>query len=594
VAKLKTTDLKLFKFFLTFVKPYKGWVWLALLAMPFAIGSTLAMPWLIVKVIDEKLSHHDLTGFWGLIGLMALSVLVGYFADGVYTYSLQRTGQKSIADLRIAVFRHCLALPRSFYDHNPVGKVLSRLTSDMEALGESLAMGVLNLISDFVKTLGLFFFLLYLSWKLTLVVVVILLPVWGVTVVLKKKLRQTFNEAREALAEATAYLAECLIGIKTVQLFAAEEKVLTQFNRKNFRFLQAQNRNNTYDALLYSLIEGLTSVAMAALIWYGAGLILVGVVSIGVLVGFINTLNRIFVPIREFAQQLAMIQRAFSALEQVMVLLSEPLPQENRLSEAQERQLGGFESLVFDQVSFGYGKAGELALKKVSFSLEKGQRVALVGATGSGKSTILRLIYKAYEGYQGSIRLNGIELSTIPRSKMLALTSLMQQDVYLFNEPVGFNIALGLELSPEAIREAAQAVNADPFIEALPGGYDFKITDNGKNLSSGQAQLVSFARSMAKPADLVLLDEATSSVDSITEEAIQKATTRIFETKTVIAIAHRLSTIEHSDLILVMKGGEIIERGTHPELLAQRGYYEQLLNHLTQEQPLEEAKALGS
>jgi len=177
---------------------------------------------------------------------------------------------------------------------------------------------------------------------------------------------------------------------------------------------------------------------------------------------------------------------------------------------------------------------------------------------------------------------------------MLALTSLMQQDVYLFNEPVGFNIALGLELSPEAIREAAQAVNADPFIEALPGGYDFKITDNGKNLSSGQAQLVSFARSMAKPADLVLLDEATSSVDSITEEAIQKATTRIFETKTVIAIAHRLSTIEHSDLILVMKGGEIIERGTHPELLAQRGYYEQLLNHLTQEQPLEEAKALGS
>ena len=550
MAKLKTTDLKLFKFFLTFVKPYKGWVWLALLAMPFAIGSTLAMPWLIVKVIDEKLSHHDLTGFWGLIGLMALSVLVGYFADGVYTYSLQRTGQKSIADLRIAVFRHCLALPRSFYDHNPVGKVLSRLTSDMEALGESLAMGVLNLISDFVKTLGLFFFLLYLSWKLTLVVVVILLPVWGVTVVLKKKLRQTFNEAREALAEATAYLAECLIGIKTVQLFAAEEKVLTQFNRKNFRFLQAQNRNNTYDALLYSLIEGLTSVAMAALIWYGAGL--------------------------------------------MMVLLSEPLPQENRLSEAQERQLGGFESLVFDQVSFGYGKAGELALKKVSFSLEKGQRVALVGATGSGKSTILRLIYKAYEGYQGSIRLNGIELSTIPRSKMLALTSLMQQDVYLFNEPVGFNIALGLELSPEAIREAAQAVNADPFIEALPGGYDFKITDNGKNLSSGQAQLVSFARSMAKPADLVLLDEATSSVDSITEEAIQKATTRIFETKTVIAIAHRLSTIEHSDLILVMKGGEIIERGTHPELLAQRGYYEQLLNHLTQEQPLEEAKALGS
>ncbi|MDT8445273.1 MAG: ABC transporter ATP-binding protein [bacterium] len=594
MASVKLSDLGRLSFFFRYLKPYKGWVSLSLAAVPISVAATVAMPYLIVVIIDEYLSTQDLAGLKLMILFMGLSVFAGYLADGLYTYGLQRSGLKAIADLRADLFSHCLRLPRSFYDKNPVGKVLSRMTSDMEALGESLAAGVLNLIIDLVKTAVLFGFLFYLSWKLSLVVLGLLLPVYWVTNFLRKKLRQCYNESRESLAEATAYLAECLSGIKTVQLFAAEKRVLESFDNKNFRFLKAQNRSNIYDAMLYSLIEGLTSIAMAGLIWYGSGQILAGLVSIGVLVGFINTLGKIFVPIREFAQQLAMIQRALSALEHVMHLFEETPEEEEEASAQLVTKLRQFESLVFEEVSFRYAPSSEYVLRNISFALHHGQRLALVGATGSGKSTILRLIFKAYAGYEGSIRLNGVELSSIPRKALLQMTSLMQQDVYLFNESLAFNIALGQEIPPEAVEAAAQAVHAHPFITELPGGYDYQILDNGKNLSAGQAQLVSFARAMAKQSELVLLDEATSSVDSITEDRIQKATERLFKEKTVIAIAHRLSTIEFSDMILVMKQGEIVERGTHNELLAQKGYYEQLLNKLNEQETLQEDQALGA
>jgi len=590
MIKSKLTDFGLFRFFWTYLKPYKKWMFGGIAAIPFSVGATLAVPWLIVSIIDENLANKDYNGLFFSLSLMGAGIFIGYLADGYYSYSLQRTGQFAISDLRRELFDHCLHLPRNFYDNNPIGTVLSRLTSDMESLGESLAMGVLNLISDIFKTIGLFFFLLFLSWKLTLLVMLILIPVYWVTSLLKKKLRQTYNETRESLAESTSFLAECLSGIKTLQLYAAEEKTLKHFGLKNHRFLVAQNRSNVYDALLYSVIEGLTSIALACLIWYGTGQILAGMVTIGVLIGFINTLNKIFIPIREFAQQLATIQRAFSALEHIMGLFQEPLEEEQSLPTATSKKLEQFESLVFTNVWFSYNPDSEPVLKDINFTLTKGQRLALVGATGSGKSTIIRLLFRAYDGYQGSIKLNGVELSTIPRKTLLRLMGLMQQDVYLFNESLTFNIALGESFSEDQIQSAAKSVSAHTFIEALPGGYEFQVTENGKNLSAGQAQLISFARTMAKGSDLVLLDEATSSVDSITENAILEATQQIFNTKTVIAVAHRLSTIEHSDLILVIRSGQIIEQGTHVELVAQGGYYEQLLHALTEEQALQEAE----
>jgi ATP-binding cassette subfamily B protein len=488
----------------------------------------------------------------------------------------------AIADMRKDLYRHSLTLPRKYYDSTPIGVTLSRMTSDGEAIGESVAIGVLSLITDILKTIALFGFLLYLSWQLTLVILCILPPIYFLANLLRNKLRVYYNASREGLADATAYLQECLNGIKTIQLYAAELKAIGRFKTKNRRFLEAQTKSNIYDALLYSVIEGLTSVTMAGIIWIGTGSILKGVVTIGVLVGFINTLNRLFIPIREFAQQIALIQRALSALEHIDRLLAEPSEKEQLKPLADGDRLE-FRTLEFNGVDFAYNE-GTPVLDQVCFRLNRGENIAIVGATGSGKSTILKLITKAYDNYRGSILLNGRELRELSKAELFSCTTLMQQDVFLFNESIKFNISLGRPgIGEQEVREAAEFVYANQFIERFREGFDYRIIDNGKNLSAGQAQLISFARAIAGQSDLILLDEATSSVDSVTEELIQKATARIFQEKTVIAIAHRLSTIQHSELILVMKEGRIVEQGDHRELLERGGYYLQLLKRLEQQ-----------
>ncbi|MEJ2524661.1 MAG: ABC transporter ATP-binding protein [Desulfuromonadales bacterium] len=539
------------------MSPYRKWVIYSILAVPFAIGGTLLNPWLLVKIVDDYLVVAEIKGLVFMVSLLAGTVVINYIADAIYTYSLQRAGQMAIADMRKDLYRHSLTLPRRYYDSTPIGITLSRMTSDGEAIGESVAIGVLSLVTDIIKTIALFGFLFYLSWQLTLVIVCILPPVYFLTNLLRNKLRVYYNESREGLADATAYLQECLNGIKTIQLYAAERKAVRRFN----------------------------SVTMAAIIWIGTGGILRGVVTIGVLVGFINTLNRLFIPIREFAQQIALIQRALSALEHIDRLLAEPSEKE-QLEPLADGDRICFKTLEFKGVDFSYNE-GTRVLDQVSFSLNRGENIAIVGATGSGKSTILRLITKAYDNYQGSIRINGRELRDISKAELFSCTTLMQQDVFLFNESIKFNISLGRPgIGEQEIKNAAEFVYANQFIERFKEGLDYRIIDNGKNLSAGQAQLISFARAIAGKSDLILLDEATSSVDSVTENLIQKATARIFKEKTVIAIAHRLSTIRHSELILVMKDGRIVEQGSHRELLKGGGYYLKLLKRMEQQDGL--------
>jgi len=518
-----------------------------------------------------------------MTGLLALTVVFGFFADGIYTYTLQRAGQKAVALLRKELFAHCLALPRNYYDKHPIGFTLSRLTSDMEAIGESVAIGVLALFTDFIKTVALLIFLFYLSWKLTLVVLVTLPVILFVVTFLRKKLRLYYNSSRESLARTTAYLQECLNGMKTIQLYASEKKTLNRFMEKNREFLEAQTKSNLYDASLFSIIEGLTTVAMVLMIWYGTSLILSGVITIGVLIGFINTLSKIFIPIREFAQQIALIQRALSALEHIQGLFLEKTDHsyESEAKRDSSPNLRTFQDLSFENVSFSYDSSPLKVLDQVTFSLKKGERIAIVGTTGSGKSTLLKLLIKAYSGYQGSIKLNGIELNQISREELRNLVTIMLQDVFLFNESINFNISLNRpEINQENINKAVEYVYAHEFIEQLPDKFEFQLIDNGRNLSSGQAQLISFARAIAGGCELILLDEATSSVDSVTENLIQKAIEKIFKEKTVIAVAHRLSTIINSDLILVMKQGKIVETGNHNSLKEKKGYYVKLLNQI--------------
>jgi len=579
----KKSDWQLIRGFFAYMSPYRKWMIYSLFAVPFSIGGTLLNPWLLVKIVDDYLVVAEIRGLVFMVSLLAGTVVVNYIADAIYTYSLQRAGQMAIADMRIDLYRHSLTLPRKYYDSTPIGVTLSRMTSDGEAIGESVAIGVLSLITDIIKTIALFAFLFYLSWQLTLVILCILPPIYFLANLLRNKLRIYYNESREGLADATAYLQECLNGIKTIQLYAAEMKAVRRFKKKNQRFLDAQTKSNIYDSLLFSVIEGLTSVTMAGIIWIGTGGILKGVVTIGVLVGFINTLNRLFIPIREFAQQFALIQRALSALEHIDRLFAEPSEKE-QLQPLADGDRMCFKTLDFKGVEFSYHE-GTQVLDRVCFSLNRGENIAIVGATGSGKSTILKLITKAYNNYQGSIQLNGRELRDLSKAELFSCTTLMQQDVFLFNESIKFNISLGRSgIGEEEVRDAAEFVYANQFIDRFKEGLDYKIIDNGKNLSAGQAQLISFARVIAGKSDLILLDEATSSVDSVTENLIQKATAKIFKEKTVFAIAHRLSTIQNSEMILVMKEGRIVEQGNHQELLKRGGYYLQLLKRMEQQE----------
>lgn len=578
---IKAPDLQYLKHFYHYASRYKKTALIGLLMMPISVAANLLFPWLIIQVIDEHLTPGKYTGLTFLIVIMLLVLIVNYIADALYTYCLRKTGQKAVFDIRMALFARILKLPRTYFDKTPTGVTLSRLTSDLEAIGESFVVGALSLLKDSINTLAVLTFMFFINWQLALLVLLVFPPVLLLTQYVRNRLRAMYAITRSSLAKGTGYLQECLLGVKTVQLYGAEEEVEAKYHGYTEDFLRAQLKTNKYDASLFSIITGITSITIGLMIWYGSGEVLAGFVSLGVLIAFINTLEKVFVPLRDFTSQIAAIQRSFAAFEHIEELFVENLEEDGRTllpAETLTEKLANFESLEFKNVRFRYGGKGSYVLNDVSFKLNKGEQLALVGTTGSGKSTIIRIMNKAYMDYEGSILLNGIELSSIPKSSMLHLFSLMQQDVFLFEEDIHFNISLGdNKISKQMVVDAAKYVYAHDFISGLPEQYQFKLKKSGSNLSAGQAQLVSFARAVAQGGQVMMLDEATSSVDSITENLIQKAIGRLFAEKTVIAIAHRLSTIRHSDQILVLHQGKIVEQGNHQDLLAMNGVYSGLL-----------------
>ena len=640
------------------LSPYR-WRFAAVFALlPVSAGMAALVPYLTKVAVDDYLLPAVAAGELGalreplvaLVGLAAGVVVAGYLADALYVRIVQRTGHELLSALRETVYRRTLRLPRSYFDRNPIGSVLTRVTSDVEALGESLAGNALSLIADLLKTAAFLAMMFWLSWKATLVLLAMLPVLLLVMGFFQRRVRSSFLWARRALSEATGYLQECLAGVKTVQLYAAEAKVLAAFERRNRRFYSAQNTSNLYDAILYSLVEGLTSLGLAVVLWYSAGALLAGTMTIGVLVAFMEYIQRLFVPVRELAQQLAILQRALGALDHIGGLLAEPLdPAEPFDPEAAARpdrrqrddvefagghgradlrsKAGGdprsaavsaparaevrapsgargtivdghvrerdgfaaerFERLDLEGVRFRYAPHQPEVLRGIDLGIRKGETVAIVGATGSGKSSLVRLIARAYGGYEGSIRLNGEEITSFDADRIGRMVSVVHQDVFLFHGTVEFNITLGRREAAAAER-AARLVRADEFIRALPGGYRFEVAHGGANLSAGQAQLISFARAVAADAELVVLDEATSSVDSMTEELIERALARLYETRTVIAIAHRLSTIRGADRIVVLDAGEVVEAGTHDELVRCAGAYARLVgedSHGTSDNP---------
>lgn len=572
--------------FLVHFKPYRKHVVVGVGLIPVSVCFSILFPWLIMRIIDEQLVPGISEGFLWSCGAL-VGVLIGNFlADAVFNYSLQSAAQYALRDIRAEMFSRVLQFPRRYFDKTPMGVTLTRLTSDLEAISESFTQGFLSMIRDVLVTFSLLIFLLFISWKLTLVLLLIGPLIYYITEILRRLLRDSYLRARVVLSQGTGYLQECLSGVKTVQLYNAEEDVQRRFGTYTKEFCHAQSKSNLYDSSLYSIIEGITTISMGLIIWYGSKEILAATISLGVLVGFINTLDKIFVPIRDFTSQMASIQRAFAAFDHIEEIYQQELEGDSggTLGSRQQQQLETFRTVKFCAVSFKYNDSGPYVLRDVSFELNRGDKIALVGSTGSGKSTILRLLTKTYTNYEGSIKLNDIELSDIPKAEVGKFFSLMQQEVFLFNESIEFNI--GLARAPnndQLVVDAARYVYADKFIELLPGQYDFVLQNNGGNLSAGQGQLIAFARAIAGGSEVIMLDEATSSVDSVTERLIQKAIDHVFEEKTVIAIAHRLSTIQHSDQILVLDGGAVIERGTHDGLIAKAGFYANLVRQLNTE-----------
>jgi len=593
---LKAVDLHYLGNFFSFARKYRASAILGISMLPLSVITSLLFPWLIIQVIDVHLVQENMNGLWLHIFYLVVVLVVNYVVDTTYSYSLRKTGQYTITDIRSALFARVLKLPRSYFDNTPTGVTLSRLTSDLETIGETFIQSIVGLVKDSINTIALLTMMLFINWKLTLIVLLVMPPVMYLTVHIRNRLRAMYRITRSTLARGSGFLQEALLGVKTVQLYRAEEQVERKYKGFTDDFLKAQMKANKYDAILFAFISGVTSITIALLIWYGSGRVIEQALTLGVLIAFINTLEKVFVPIRDFTSQIAAIQSSFAAFEHIEELFIEPMEEDGRdilPTHKVAPQLKKFISLEFNNVSFRYNPSLPYVLKNVSFMLKKGHQIALVGSTGSGKSTIARLISKTYQDYEGSILLNGIELSEISIDDSIHLFSLMMQDVYLFEESVQFNIALGKpDISPAQVEEAARYVYADSFITQLPGDYDFRLDKNGTNLSVGQTQLISFARAVAQGGQVMILDEATSSVDSITENLIQKAMQRLLTEKTVIAIAHRLSTVRHSDIILVLEKGEIVERGNHEELLVHNGIYAGLLNEsICQTSDLEVATA---
>ena len=577
--KFKKSDWQIIANFWQYAAKYKTLIIIGLLSMPFSLAANLLFPWLIIQIVDQQLMQGQLEQLPLMLGFMAAVLVMSYLSDAIYSYSLRLVGQRALFDIRQALIKRIIKLPRSYFDQTATGLTLSRLTSDLESIGDSFVLGVLGLVKDVINTIGLIIFLYVINWQLATVIVLLFPPILLITKYISQKLRALYQITRSSLARSTGYLQECIRGIHTVQLYAAEHEVEKKYKGLTDEFLHAQVKANGWDASLFSVIAGITSIAMALIIWAGSQLVITATVSLGVVIAFINTLEKIFVPIREFAGQITEIQRSLAAFEHLDELFNQPLEEDGQHLYT-ERQLGSqlekLKTIEFKAVSFRYKTGDPYVLKQVSFSLQQGQHLALVGSTGSGKSTIMRLLTKTYSGYEGSILINGLELAKIPKSRLAGLLTMMQQDVFLFEQDVSFNIGLG-KLSQTAIEEAANYVYADEFIQSLEQGYQTHLSSDAEQLSAGQKQLIAFARAMSNNSPLMLLDEATSSIDSVTEHLIQKALARVFQQRTVISVAHRLSTIRESNQILVLQAGKIIERGNHEQLLAQQGIYAGLL-----------------
>lgn len=582
-------DLRLLLRFWQFVRVERWWVLLAVLVVPIMALTKVLRPQLVRMAIDGPISDaltHQLPSKTWILGdltfgpyelvtvamLYLLVVIADFGLRALHQYILQWAGFRALKRLRRAVYAHVIAQGSAFFDTRETGSLLTRTTSDVEALGEVLTFGIVAIFADLFDITAIACAMLYFNVKLTLVSALVAPVIVLVVNIFRKQLRFHSTEIRRSMAAASGHFQEALSGARIIQLHGREQATLDEYRALNFRYLNAYKKSNWYDASLYALMDGVAGLCIAMLIWYGGGQSVSGAVSLGTLVAFIQYIQEVFVPIRELSGKVATIERAMAALERIFGLLDQ---QGMLLSgpHAPDQVRGAID---VHGLNFGYDP-NNLCLHDIDLHVKPGEVVALVGPTGSGKSTLAKLLTRMYDAPNGTILLDNVPLEQWNLTTLRRAIGVVQQDVVLFSGTLAENVSLGrADIGPEKVLQALNDARLDALVARL-GSVDVQLAENGANLSAGQRQLLSIARTLAADPPIVVLDEATASIDTETEMLLQSALERVFAGRTAVVVAHRLSTIRKADRIVVLQQGRIVQQGTHEQLLSAGGLYADLV-----------------
>jgi ATP-binding cassette, subfamily B, multidrug efflux pump len=645
----KAYDSRLMRRLLTYLGPYKWQVAIALVSIVIKAGLDVLGPFLTKTAVDKYLyripgnrsildgwlSSEPMRGVAQVATLYLGTLVFSFFCEFLQTYYMQWTGQKVMFDLRSQIFRHLQRMHIGFYDKNPVGRLVTRVTTDVDALNEMFTAGVVSIFEDVFVLVGILAIMVAMNWKLALVTFAVIPFIFWATMIFRVKVRDSYRRIRVAIARINSYLQEAVSGMLVLQLFNREKRAFRQFSDINASHMEAFKDAILAYAVYYPVVEILSAVAVAAIVWFGGGHVIQEITTntvtiyrtphfiglhlvptlttIGVLVAFMQYAQRFFRPIQDLSDKYNILQGAMASSERIFKLLDTPVDIE---SPAITKKPEGPGRIEFDHVWFSYGARGTAAdtlgktggkgvapvsgeqgsafeepdwvLRDVSFTIEPSETIAIVGHTGAGKTTLISLLLRFYDVQQGSIRIDGVDLKDMDLNDLRRRFGVVLQDPFLFSGTVGGNIRLGSDwIADKDVEKAAEEVNLADFIRSLPGGFGEEVRERGSTLSTGQKQLISFARALAHNPQILILDEATSSVDTETEFRVRDALSRMVEGRTSLVIAHRLSTVQRADKIIVMHKGKVREMGTHQQLLAQRGIYYKLyqLQYKDQEIP---------
>ncbi|NJD21139.1 MAG: ABC transporter ATP-binding protein [Melioribacter sp.] len=570
----KAYDAKLMRRLLQYVKPYKKYVIIAILMNILVAALGPVRPYLTKIAFDENIKNGDFHGLLIICGILLASLILQAAIQYFLTYYTELMGQKIVYDLRVQIFSHVQKLALRYFDKTPVGRTVTRVTNDVDSLNEMFSSGIVSVFSDIFVIVWIFIFMFAMAWDLSLVTLAVMPVLIYATFLFRKKVREIYRDVRLHLARLNSYMQERVTGMNVVQIFSKEKDEFQKFTAINNDNKVVNIKSIFYYAVFFPAVEMLSVISIALIIWYGGGEVIQSRLTVGVLIAFFQYTEMFWRPVRDLSEKYNILQTAMASSERIFKLLDDETIIKNPDKPAQLPAVLG--EIEFKDVWFAYNPE-DYVLRNVSFSISPGETIAIVGATGAGKTSIINILTRFYDIAKGSITLDGIDIRNLDMRDLRRYISIVLQDVFLFSGTIKSNINLGNEkITDEQIIEAAKTVGAHKFISQLPNGYEEIVKEKGATLSVGQKQLISFARALAYNPQILILDEATSSVDTETEQLIQHAIEKLLVGRTSIVIAHRLSTIQNADKILVMHKGELKEIGTHQELLAKRGIYYRL------------------